>query len=220
MLLQASGIGDYAIPEPADEGVVRMYRMLSALGLYTPYEFVNYILAVPGLGFDFQPLDDDSPADTFFADADMIYSRKDRLAARNPAEGELLGKIAVHLHDVRTSKVLNDMIIYGRTMEKLVPVMETMDLDSGSMFTSEYTDSILASLIADGVEDSSLAIAILERYCYVRGYPADFSGNRSAVEICPSCRGITAVGRGLSRCSLCGAPVRVACPACGTVIGA
>lgn len=165
-------------------------------------------------------MDDGSPADLFFADVDMIYGKRERLLSKNAGEGEALAKIAMTLHDVRTSKVLGDMMLYGRTMEKLEPVMETIDLDSGTGFDSEYIDGLLAVHIGGGMEDPDLAVAILERYCFVRGYPADFSGRRSQVDICPACRGITAVGPGLSVCSLCGQPVRISCPACGTVVSA
>lgn len=139
---------------------------------------------------------------------------------RNNPEGELYSEIAVMLRQIRTSKVLGDTVLYGRTMKELKPVMEIMDLDSGTVMTSEYIDGLLLSMMHEGTEDVDLAIRILERYCFVRGYPADFSGSHSSVSICPFCHGITSVGSGLSVCSLCGRNVRVRCPACGTVVSA
>lgn len=199
-LIEASGIGTYEVPDPADADVMTVYRLLSYADMSTPYDYVNRMRTIQSMGFDFDPLTQDSSADAFFAATDQIYARRERFSQAVPANGELYSMIAVRLHGVRTSKTLADMNSYGRVMARLEPVMRTMDLDSGTFFDSAYIDGLLSAMLRDGAGDARLAVAVLERYCYVRGYPADFSGGRSRVEICPSCGGMTPVGDGLSVC--------------------
>lgn len=43
-LIEASGIGSYKIPEPADRIVLDLYRLLSSAGMHTPYDFINHML--------------------------------------------------------------------------------------------------------------------------------------------------------------------------------
>ncbi len=215
-LVNASGINHTDLKCPVEDNIISIFEALRNIGFYSPHEFINHVLAIPGLNLNGQPLTEDADTDAFFADLDLIYAKKDRFTAQNIPDWETYNAIIIKLQGIRSSKRLADLVLYGRTYGDIEPALEMLDIDSGFGFTPSYLDDIITKYVVGKTEDTDLAVSIMERYCFQKGYPANFSGEDSRLVLCPSCGALTVASDGPYSCSLCGRPVTVACPRCGT----
>ncbi|MBE6526149.1 MAG: zinc ribbon domain-containing protein [Thermoplasmata archaeon] len=216
-LIKASGIFNSKLDEAATSQIITVFSCLRNMGCYTPEEFINDILAIPGLNFDLDPLDGETDTNVYFAHIDEIYAKRERLAKHEVPGWDAYNDAIVKLHSIRTADEVSKVRLYGETMRAIEPALEMLDQDSGVGFTPDYTRNLITTMLTD-VPDQDLAVRILENYCFSRGYPANFSLEESSLVLCPSCKALNAVTEdGACACAYCGAPVRIVCPVCGTV---
>ena len=216
-LIQASGLNIVAkLPELISKNVKIAFGGMSDLGIDSPTELLNSLIDIPELEIRTNRLNDGCGCDQIRAAFQVVETRLNAIRA-----GLILNQDA-YITAIRQMKlVLNDKDLeqlrsYGRCMKALEPAMETMDEDAGLPFTSNYIDSLLSIYARNKQVDYSMAVAILENYCFRKRYGANFSQKDSRLTLCPTCKAMIEEGASNIYCPVCGAAVQVICPRCNT----
>lgn len=216
-ILKVSGIVSAKMPRPVPSEIEVAYQKMSDVGLNTPAELLNTLIQMPELEIAINRLDKSCTPDQVRIAFDAVERRLNAIkAGKIPNQDAYIQAIRSLKLVLTPDEKLKMLATYGECMEAMAPAMETMDEDYGLPFTSEYLDNLLSIYANKNGADTQLSRSILEAYCCKKKYLANFSDKDSRLALCPTCKGMVAESDDSTFCPICGNPVRIVCPHCGT----
>ncbi|MDR1404672.1 MAG: zinc ribbon domain-containing protein [Candidatus Methanoplasma sp.] len=215
-LLSMAGIRKTSVPPVVSEKVASAFKGLQEVQVFTPMDILNDLIRNPELEININPLDEGSSLTQIRSSFDHCEKRA------NAVRQEVLPNQDSYIQSLRALKMvlgsdqeLSSLVKYGKCMRILGPAKHVMDEDYGQPFTREYIDDIINRFVRNTNADQSMAMSILEDYCFKKKYLANFSSKESKLMPCPHCGALVESGDQVMCCSVCGCGIKIKCPHCG-----
>lgn len=216
-IVKLAGVKEGQPPKPVSDKVLNAYKGLRGVDVYSPIELLNNLITHPNLEINLDPLSDGSSPSQIrnafeVCDKRVNSVRPDIL----PEQDSYIQTLRVVKLVLEPDKELSSLISYGKCNKALVPVMETIEEEyNNQQLTRKYIDELMSVHLTREV-DNSMAIQILQAFCFKKKIAANFSHADSSMMRCPECGHMVPAGPDTSFCPACGKNFKTVCPACNT----
>jgi len=217
-LISESGIRLTAVPPIIGQTVASAYKGLIEVNCFTPVDILNDLIGNPILDIKVNRLSDDSNPAQIRQAFDVCERRANNVQSKDFSNQDAyIQSLRALKLAIGSDKDLVDLMKYGLCMKALGPVKTKMDDDYNHGFTGEYIDEIVRTYLQNPLIDRTLAISILEEYCFKKKYKANFSRKESNLTLCPKCKAYVEDSPSVLCCSFCGSTLKTKCPKCETM---
>ena len=216
-IMELAGVVDRRPALPVSDEVEMIHKEIEKFGVYTPADVLNILILNPDLKIDADELSDASTPSTIRSAFEACNSRVQNVNANLLKNQDLFVSFLRELKRIVTDDgELRSLVSYSICNRDLEPILERMQEEYGrTMLSRGYIDDLIRTLAPD--VDLTLAIPILENFCYRKNIYANFSGEDQVSLRCPSCESLVTAGPGDCYCTACGYRIRFECPGCHMV---